>query len=454
MDYKNNLLEYDKKKKRLINEFKKRFKNNSSISLGKSTSNLFRHRKIKNTVNVKDFNKVIDIDSKKLIADVEAMITYEDLVAETLKFNFMPAVVPELKSITIGGALTGIGIESSSFKYGLVHETIEEFEVILSNSSVIKCSKNNNKDLFFAFPNSYGTFGYAIRIKVKLVPVKNYVLLTHIKFNNNEYFFTELEKYCNIYRNNKSTSFIDGSVFSNNEMYITLAECVDKPEFLSDYTHMNIYYKSIKDKKVDYLTIKDYIWRWDTDWFWCSKHFGVQNKFIRFLFGKKRLRSDVYWKIRAFNGKYRLIEKINKLFNNKSRTESVVQDVEIPIENCNEFLRFFHEEIGIKPVWICPLKSFDKNINYSLFEMNHNKLYINFGFWDVIKTVHEDGYYNRKIELKVKEFDGKKSLYSTSYYSEKEFWNLYNKKVYDNVKKKYDSKLRLKNLYDKCIKSK
>src|SRR3989338_9535027 len=116
MDYKNNLLEYDKKKKRLINEFKKRFKNNSSISLGKSTSNLFRHRKIKNTVNVKDFNKVIDIDSKKLIADVEAMITYEDLVAETLKFNFMPAVVPELKSITIGGALTGIGIESSSFK--------------------------------------------------------------------------------------------------------------------------------------------------------------------------------------------------------------------------------------------------------------------------------------------------------------------------------------------------
>ena len=27
----------------------------------------------------------------------------------------------------------------------------------------------------------------------------------------------------------------------------------------------------------DRLTIHDYLWRWDTDWFWCSRAFGAQN---------------------------------------------------------------------------------------------------------------------------------------------------------------------------------
>ena len=36
----------------------------------------------------------------------------------------MPAVVPQLKSITLGGAVAGVGIEATSFRYGLVHDTI------------------------------------------------------------------------------------------------------------------------------------------------------------------------------------------------------------------------------------------------------------------------------------------------------------------------------------------
>jgi len=42
--------------------------------------------------------------------EVEGMCTYEDLVDATLPFGFMPCVVPELKTITIGGAISGIGL--------------------------------------------------------------------------------------------------------------------------------------------------------------------------------------------------------------------------------------------------------------------------------------------------------------------------------------------------------
>ena len=83
--------------------------------------------------------------------------------------------------------------------------------------------------------------------------------------------------------------------------------------------------------------------------------------------------------------------------------------------------------------------------------MDASKLYINFGFWDIVKTKHKDGHYNKRIERKVRELKGKKSLYSTSFYTEKEFWGLYNKKEYNKLKAKYDPGRVLKNLYEKCV---
>jgi FAD/FMN-containing dehydrogenase len=80
-------------------------------------------------------------------------------------------------------------------------------------------------------------------------------------------------------------------------------------------------------------------------------------------------------------------------------------------------------------------------------------LYVNFGFWDVVQDPvrREPGHYNRKIERKVAELGGVKSLYSDSYYPEEEFWRLYNKPAYDALKARYDPKGRFRNLYEKCV---
>ena len=37
-------------------------------------------------------------------------------------------------------------------------------------------------DLFFGFPNSYGTLGYATRLRVRLEPIKPFVALRHLRF--------------------------------------------------------------------------------------------------------------------------------------------------------------------------------------------------------------------------------------------------------------------------------
>jgi FAD/FMN-containing dehydrogenase len=450
------LAQYQAKKQKLVEELLLQLKHKKaggSISLGgKKTSNLFRDREQTNTqkINVRDFNKVIRVDAENLFAEVEGMTTYEDLVNATLAHGLLPTVVPQLKSITIGGAATGIGIEASSFQYGFVHETILEMEILTGDGKVILCTPNNgHKDLFFGFPNSYGTLGYVLKLKVKLIPTKPYVKIQYHRYEDAGKFFQEIERFCKEGKQHSgSLDFIDGVVFNEGEMYISEAKFVDEAAAVSNYKYMGIYYKSLQKKQTDYLTTLDYIWRWDADWFWCSKHFLAQNPIVRFLFGKFLLHSTVYWKIKNFMAKHGLFNLLGKV---QGRMEGVVQDVEIPIHNCAKFLDFFHKQIGIKPVWICPVAVYDSRVRYDLYTMNPGQLYVNFGFWDSVKTKEEDGFYNKLVEHEVEKLGGKKSLYSTSFYSKENFWEIYNKASYDGLKAKYDPLQSFKDLYQKCV---
>ena len=418
------------------------------LALEKSTSNLFRRRVQEqgHRLDVRHFNQVIHVDEKERYAEVEGMTTYEDLVRETLPFQLMPSVVPQLKSITIGGATAGVGIESSSFKYGFVHETIREIEVLLPDGTVAVATKDNeHKDLFFGFANSYGTLGYALKVKVLLVPVTKFVKLRHERFSDLDTYFRALGRVCQ----DRQVDFVDGTLFDEQELYITTGEFVDQAEWVSDYTYRHIYYRSLQLRTVDYLTTHDYLWRWDTDWFWCSKHFFAQHPFVRWLWGRKHLCSTVYWKLRKLFNSSRIAQRVAEVIG--GRQEAVIQDVEIPLEHAAAFAQFFNREIGIKPVWVCPVAAYDPAAAYVLYPMSPRTLYVNFGFWDAVTTDHEEGYFNKKIEAKVRELHGKKSLYSNSFYSRDKFWQLYDEQAYRALKTRYDPTGKLKDLYEKCV---
>jgi len=444
---------YDLKKSSLIKEFNEK-KKEGIIALDKKTSNLFRTRENikKARLNVKNFNEVIAIDKEKSVAEVEGMTTFETLVNETLKYNLLPCVVPQLKMITIGGAISGIGIEASSYRYGLVHETVLEMEVLLGDGRIVKCTPENEfKDLFFGIPNSYGTLGYILKAKIKLVKANKFVEIIHKRYDNSENYFKDIETFCE----KKEYDFIDGVFFNEKEMYISLGKFVENAPYISDYKYMKIYYKSIKKNKKDYLTTIDYIWRWDPDWFWTSKFFFMQNFIPRLFFGKFMLNSKAYIKLKKYNEKYKLTKKISSINSiigiKNTEKEPIIQDVGIPIENCAKFLDFFNHEIKIKPVWMCPTKIYNKNNNFPLFDLDPKILYIDFGFWDSVKTEKEKGYYNKMIEKIVEKLKGKKSLYSDSFYEKNDFWIIYNGKIYHKLKKKYDPGRVFLDLYEKTV---
>ncbi|MFL6143657.1 MAG: FAD-binding oxidoreductase [Labedaea sp.] len=430
------------------------------IRLAKPTSNLFRFREPpgRDALDVSAFGDVLHVDPEARTADVGGMTTYERLVDATLPHGLMPFVVPQLKTITLGGAVAGLGIESSSFRNGMPHESVLEMEILTGAGEVVLARPDNeHAELFHGFPNSYGTLGYALRLTIELEPVRPAVAVRHVRFAGSgaaAECARAIEEICasRSYLGH-GVDFVDGTVFSAGEMYLTLGAFDDHAAGSSDYTGQRIYYRSIRERTEDRLSTLDYLWRWDTDWFWCSKALGVQNPVVRRLWPKRYLRSDVYRRLVAFDRRHDLSGRVDRLRKAPAR-EPVIQDVEIPVDRLAEFLEFFHSEIGISPVWLCPVRLREKE-NWPLYPMDPDTLYVNVGFWATVPLApgERDGEHNRMIEHKVVELGGHKSLYSTSYFDEDEFWTLYNGKTYRELKSSYDPRGRLPDLYDKCVRN-
>ena len=108
----------------------------------------------------------------------------------------------------------------------------------------------------------------------------------------------------------------------------------------------------------------------------------------------------------------------HRLAARRSCEESVIQDVEIPVTRSAEFYEFFAANVGMSPVWLCPLR-LRADRAWPLYPLQPDEVYVNFGFWGnvTLPPGAGDGFYNRQIEDKVTELGGHKGLYSTSYYS-------------------------------------
>ncbi len=426
------------------------------VRLAKRTTNLFRVRgeTPARGLDVTGLDGVLSVDEEARTADVLGMTTYEQLVDATLPHGLMPMVVPQLKTITLGGAVTGLGIESSSFRNGLPHESVLEMDVLTGDGRLVSATPDGeHAALFHGFPNSYGSLGYALRLRIELDPVSPYVMLTHERHDDAASFVARLEDVCEQRAlDGLRADFVDGTVFSPGEHYLTVGTFADEAPYVSDYTGQGIYYRSIQRRRRDFLTVRDYLWRWDTDWFWCSRALGVQHPAVRRLVPKRYLRSDVYMKAISFERRHGVVARVDR-WRGRPAQELVIQDIEVPILRTEEFLDFFHREVGIEPVWVCPLRQRDPDAVWDLYSFDPTTTYVNVGFWSGVeqRPGEVDGDRNRLIERVVAELGGRKSLYSTSYYDRDTFWATYNGAAYAVLKKTYDPDGRFADLYDKTV---
>jgi FAD/FMN-containing dehydrogenase len=388
------------------------------------------------------------------------MCTYEDLVDATLLRGFIPYVVPQLRTITLGGAVTGLGIESTSFRNGLPHESVLEMDVLTGSGEVATVRPGDA--LFDAFPNSYGSLGYATRIRIRLEKVPAYVDLRHVRFED----LDALAKAVEVVVEQREwegvrVDGIDGVVFEPGEAYLTLARWEDGAAdgvTTSDYTGLQPYFRSIQQRETDRLRMYDYLWRWDTDWFWCSGAFGLHNPRVRRLWPRRWRRSDVYHRLVGLENRFGVMARVDRL-RGKPERERVIQDIEAPLDRLAEFVTWFDAEVGMRPVWLCPLRLHDPDgpgtaRAWPSYPLAPGTTYVNVGFWGTVPIAPgaRDGDVNRAVESKVTELGGHKSLYSDAYYDRATFDRLYNVANIERVRQQTDPDRRLTGLYEKAVK--
>ena len=427
----------------------------SPVRLAKRTSNLFRPREdvASAGLDVSGLDGVIALDEATSTADVQGMCTYETLVDELLPLGYIPQVVPQLHSITLGGAVTGLGIESTSFRSGLPHESVVEMDVLAGGGEIVTASPDGeHADLFDAFPNSYGSLGYATRLRIRLERVPGFVTLRHVRFDDATSAAKAITDIVEAGSHEGSrVDAVDGTAFSPDELYLTLATFTDDATPTSDYAGQQIYYRSIPRRDTDALTMYDYLWRWDTDWFWCSGAFGAQNRWARRIWPRRFRRSDVYHRLLALDARIGLSGLRDRITGVPGH-EKVIQDVEVPVEALPDFLAWFDAEVGMRPVWLCPLRT---TRAWPTYPLSPGETYVNVGFWGQVEVPagSPPGMVNRRIEEKVHALGGHKSLYSEAFYDEETFGHMYGGDVQTAVRARYDPDGRLSTLYEKVVRN-
>lgn len=472
---------YEKKKAHVAATASKIVSGGGKIRMFKKTaSNTFRLGQVdsrtsqEGKINLSDFNHLIGPEIVETgggigYIDIEASTTFETFVDGLLPLGYMPLVVPELRTITVGGAIVGIGIESSSFKYGFVHEGLLEADILLGNGEVVTISPTQHSDLFSGVPNSLGSFGYLLRLRMQVQKTKPLVQLKKIWYDSPAAFVSALDTAS---KPEAKNDFVDGMALSTSggmlltgKFFSAEDDSQGKNIEISDYSWSSgkQFYKSLVREGVEYLTVKDYIWRWDSDWFWCTQIFpGLSLWLVRYLCGPKLLRSDQY---KVFNDKVESV--LPKIIN--GNVELVIQDIEVPVERSAEWIETHCRTVpsdkygkiklsrpGISgrptvPIWLCPVMG----TKAPLMPMKADALYINFGFWDALehkietKGGNDTGLVNRKLEDACRPANAIKTLYSQCFYSESEFLNIYNGAEYKKLKAKYDPKDVLRGWYQR-----
>ncbi len=415
------------------------------LRLEKSTiSNLFRYQPrgaAARRLSLGEFNHVIVLDRAARTVEVEGLTTYETLVRYCLEHGFLPLVAPELKHITVGGATVGIGIESTCYRYGFVHDGLREADVLLPGGQIVTArADNEHADLFDALPNSYGTLGYILRAKIALHRASRYVHLHVEKFRNAAKYLEAMR----VATESPDLQFVEGLFFQDNRYFLMTGRFVDKVPHCDDIVRRSVFYRLVETRRDIYLKTFDYIFRYDPDWFWNVPETGFFNLFRRY--------APERWRNSAFYTRYVATKRkaLGALGVRDDRTEPLIQDWEVPWGHGEELIRFAIDnvDLGARPWAAVPIKSPRQP---TLYPIKPNELYFNLGCYCQVQRPDgmEPSHYTKILDRKCFDLGGIKMLYSSSFLGEAEFDALYNGAAYKKLKAKYDAAGNAQTLYKK-----
>ncbi|KAJ4357402.1 uncharacterized protein N0V89_001977 [Didymosphaeria variabile] len=397
-------------------------------------------------VDVSALDNVLSIDPATKVAIVEPNVPMDALVRETMKVGLLPPVVMEFPGITVGGGFVGTAGESSSFKYGFFDRTVLSAEVVLANGDLVRASAKENQELFEGLRGSFGTLGVLTCVELKLIDLKSHVEVTYHPTTSIPSAMQKMQQETK----KGDADYIDGILFSRTSGVVVSGRLssqspsstlplrtFSRPWDPWFYLHANRL-SSLPAPTTELVPIQDYLFRYDRGAFWMGTY-----AFRHFLF-------PFTWLTRLLLD-YLMHTRImyHALHASGHTDRYIIHDVAFPAPNAAAFATYVDKAFGIYPLWLCPVRKDGRT------SMGHPKTfrgevpgkpqgavyedeYINVGVWGPYpSTEAEYVRANREIEAKVGELGGLKWLYSRVFYTEEEWWSIYDREAYDRLRGKF-----------------
>jgi delta24-sterol reductase len=457
-----------------VNKF---YQQNVPFRIFHGSSNSTRAAARQDVVDISDLKHIISIDPVKKTVLIEPGIPMDELVKSLLQHNFMPAVVPEFPGITAGGAFAGTAAESSSFRYGYFDRNVSSVEIVLGNGEIVQASPLENADLFFGSAGALGTLGITTQLELQLVECNRLIEVTYTPVSSHAQALQLFEGV------GEDVDFIDGIMYSSSHGVVVEGRLVQEhdkalpvvrftrakdPWFFthvhrklrcepSSDTHLCLTchwtqhsraYRQNSSTMIELVPIMDFLFRYDRGVFWMAAYGWAPNLWNRFT----RFFLDPLWRTRF---QYRVVHLVGG-------TPHIIQDLAIPEQKADEFLQYLHDDLKIYPLWLCPIKHDPRHpMHTAKTSLEHTRYLVNIGVWgspnygsDFLRKEIFDQFVenNRQIEKRVAEVGGLKWLYACNYYQEEEFWNIYDKATYDELRLKWKAD-RLPSLWQKVKRS-
>ncbi|KAL9030603.1 MAG: hypothetical protein Q9180_006886 [Flavoplaca navasiana] len=392
------------------------------------------------TVDISPLSRVLKVDTNARTALVEPNVPMDRLVESTLKHGLIPPVVMEFPGITAGGGFAGTGGESSSFKYGYFNEIVDSVEMVLGNGDIITASDKENSDLFHGASGAVGSLGITTLLEIQLMQAKQYVKVTYYPTRSIPEAIAKIRAEIE----NPELDYVDGILYSK-EHGVVVTGCLtdDIPDSAQVQRFSDAddpwYYLHVKEKTLgslqpiaEYIPLSEYLFRYDRGGFWVGASAFEYFKLPFNHFTRRFL--DDFLHTRML---YRALHASEQSRN------YIVQDLALPFSTAEKFIDYTVDSFGIWPLWLCPLRQSRLPTLHPHFPETEAdgqtlKPMLNVGLWGFGPAQHDKFVAkNLELERKLREFRGMKWLYAHTYYEEDEFWDLFDRRWYDGLRRKY-----------------
>ncbi|OQV23532.1 Delta(24)-sterol reductase [Hypsibius exemplaris] len=392
---------------------------------------------------------ILEVNTEKRTVYAEPLVTMGQLTATLNPLGYTLPVIPELDDLTLGGLIMGVGIETSSHIYGLFQETVVSVEMVLQDGSRVRCSKDENSELFMAVPWSHGSLGFLVAAEIRIIPARRYVKLEYFPaYSAAE--FTDLFAEKSLERD--KNHFVEGILYTKDSGVVMTGSMTDSAESGKEnsighywkpwfYKHVESFLKK-RITGIEYIPLRHYYHRHTKSIFWMLHNiipFGNHPAF-RYLLG---------WMVPPKVSFLKLTqgETIRRLYEERQ----MIQDMLVPLAHLRKSIDYFDKEIDLYPLWFCPfwLPSRPGFLHPASME-GDGEMYVDIGaYGEPLSPNFKFRASTRKLETFVRENNGFQMLYADSYMTAEEFRGMFDHTLYDKMRRDLDCVKAFPDIYEK-----